>query len=324
MRMEQPNRRHLEVNIHRIMQIRRRPPNPAIAVEELRYAITAEDAEPRNILEKIVWQKEIEVEQRRSLVTLLDLQKKVKDMAPPLNFLGALQQGKTNPALIAEVKKASPSKGVLRENFDPVTIATAYEAAGASCLSVLTDEKFFQGSFDYLAQVRQAVKIPLLCKDFILYPYQIYLARSYGADAVLLIAAVLSDKDLAYNLKIVKAMGMTALVEVHTLAELDRVLALGGVTLIGINNRNLEDFTVSLQVTQDLMAQRKDAIAAQNILMVSESGLYTASDLQTVRQAGAGAVLIGESLIKDGADAASYSSETERMQTKISALFLTA
>jgi indole-3-glycerol phosphate synthase len=324
MRMEQPNRRHLEVNIHRIMQIRRRPPNPAIAVEELRYAITAEDAEPRNILEKIVWQKEIEVEQRRSLVTLLDLQKKVKDMAPPLNFLGALQQGKTNPALIAEVKKASPSKGVLREDFDPVTIATAYEAAGASCLSVLTDEKFFQGSFDYLAQVRQAVKIPLLCKDFILYPYQIYLARSYGADAVLLIAAVLSDKDLAYNLKIVKAMGMTALVEVHTLAELDRVLALGGVTLIGINNRNLEDFTVSLQVTQDLMAQRKDAIAAQNILMVSESGLYTASDLQTVRQAGAGAVLIGESLIKDGADAASYSSETERMQTKISALFLTA
>jgi indole-3-glycerol phosphate synthase len=324
MRMEQPNRRHLEVNIHRIMQIRRRPPNPAIAVEELRYAITAEDAAPRNILEKIVWQKEIEVEQRRSLVTLLDLQKKVKDMAPPLNFLGALQQGKTNPALIAEVKKASPSKGVLREDFDPVTIATAYEAAGASCLSVLTDEKFFQGSFDYLAQVRQAVKIPLLCKDFILYPYQIYLARSYGADAVLLIAAVLSDKDLAYNLKIVKAMGMTALVEVHTLAELDRVLALGGVTLIGINNRNLEDFTVSLQVTQDLMAQRKDAIAAQNILMVSESGLYTASDLQTVRQAGAGAVLIGESLIKDGADAASYSSETERMQTKISALFLTA
>jgi indole-3-glycerol phosphate synthase len=304
------------------MQIRRRPPNPAIAVEVVRYAIAAEDAEPRNILEKIVWQKEIEVEQQRSLVSLLDLQKKVKDMAPPLDFLGALQQGKTNPALIAEVKKASPSKGILREDFDPVAIATAYEAAGASCLSVLTDEKFFQGSFEYLAQVRQAVQIPLLCKDFILYPYQIYLARSYGADAVLLIAAVLSDCDLAYNLKIVKAMGMTALVEVHTLAELDRVLDLEGATLIGINNRNLEDFSVSLDVTCQLMAQRQAAIAEKSILMVSESGLYTASDLKIVRQAGANAVLIGESLIKDAPDAPFYNSELERMQSKISALFL--
>jgi indole-3-glycerol phosphate synthase len=233
-----------------------------------------------------------------------------------------LQQGKTNPALIAEVKKASPSKGILREDFDPVAIATAYEAAGASCLSVLTDEKFFQGSFEYLAQVRQAVQIPLLCKDFILYPYQIYLARSYGADAVLLIAAVLSDCDLAYNLKIVKAMGMTALVEVHTLAELDRVLDLEGATLIGINNRNLEDFSVSLDVTCQLMAQRQAAIAEKSILMVSESGLYTASDLKIVRQAGANAVLIGESLIKDAPDAPFYNSELERMQSKISALFL--
>jgi indole-3-glycerol phosphate synthase len=303
------------------MQIRRRPPNPAIAVEELRYAITAADAEPRNILEKIVWQKELEVEQRRTLVPLLELKKKVMEMPAPLNFLGALHPGKTDPALIAEVKKASPSKGILREDFDPVAIAQAYEQAGASCLSVLTDERFFQGSFEYLAQIRQAVQLPLLCKDFILYPYQIYHARTQGADAVLLIAAILNDQDLTYNLKIVKALGMTALVEVHTLAELDRVLALDDITLIGINNRNLEDFSVSLDVTHGLMAERQDAIARKSVLMVSESGLYTINDIQTVRQAGAKAVLIGESLIKDAPDSPAYKTEQDRMQTKIQALF---
>jgi indole-3-glycerol phosphate synthase len=303
------------------MQIRRRPPNPAIAVEALSYKIKADDAEPRNILEKIVWHKDKEIDKMREAVPLLDLRKQLQDVPAPLHFLAALRHGKTAPALIAEVKKASPSKGVFREQFNPVEIAQAYETAGASCLSVLTDVAFFQGSFDYLQQIRQAVQIPLLCKDFVLAPYQIYWARSRGADAVLLIAAILSDQDLTYFLKIVKSVGMTALVEVHTLTELDRVLALPGVELVGINNRNLEDFSVSLDVTCDLMAQRQEAILAKEILMVSESGLHTFADLQTVSTAGAKAVLIGESLIKEDPSEPAFESEQARMKAKIAALF---
>ncbi len=303
------------------MQIRRRPPNPSVICESLSYQITAADAEPRNILEKIVWHKEKEVDQRREAVPLVELKKLVDKAAAPLDFLGALRQGKTSPALIAEVKKASPSKGVFRENFDPVMIAQAYEAAGASCLSVLTDTEFFQGSFEYLSQIRQAVQIPLLCKDFVLYPYQIFLARSRGADAILLIASILDDQNLTYFLKIVKLLGMTALIEVHTLAELDRVLALPGAELIGINNRNLEDFSVDIETTCRLIAQRQDVLRDRQILMVSESGLHTAADLQKVSTAGVRAVLIGESFMKEKAEDPSYSSETERMQAKISALF---
>jgi indole-3-glycerol phosphate synthase len=303
------------------MQIRRRPPNPAVGVDELRFQIKAEDSEPRNILEKIVWHKETEVDRRREAVPLVELKKQVDSVPPALDFLGALRSGKTFPALIAEVKKASPSKGVFREHFDPVAIALAYEVAGASCLSVLTDEAFFQGSFDYLTQIRQAVRIPLLCKDFVLYPYQIYLARSRGADAVLLIAAILSDQDLTYCLKIAKSLGMCALVEVHTLEELDRVLALSCVELVGINNRNLEDFSVNLAVTCDLIAKGQERLTERNILVVSESGLRTAHDLKTVAQAGARAVLIGESLIVEDSTQTPYTDENERMQKKISALF---
>lgn len=303
------------------MQIRRRPPNPAIAVEALSYKIKADDAEPRNILEKIVWHKDKEIDKMRETVPLVDLRKQLPDAPAPLNFLAALRKGKTSPALIAEVKKASPSKGVFREQFNPVEIAQAYEVAGASCLSVLTDVAFFQGSFEYLKQIRQAVQIPLLCKDFVLAPYQIYLARSRGADAVLLIAAILPDQDLSYFLKIVKSVGMTALVEVHTLAELDRVLALPGVELVGINNRNLEDFSVSLEITCDLIAQRRDIILEKGILMVSESGLHTSADLQTVSAAGAKAILVGESLIKEDPSDPTFESEQARMKAKISALF---
>ncbi|MDG2618147.1 indole-3-glycerol phosphate synthase TrpC [Thermoleptolyngbya sichuanensis XZ-Cy5] len=280
------------------MQIRRRPPNPAVAVENLRYQISAPDAQPQHILEEIVWHKETEVDQMRERLSLLDLQKKVKDLPPPKDFVEALRQGKTRPALIAEVKKASPSKGVIREDFDPVAIARAYEQAGAACISVLTDEKFFQGSFAYLQRVRDAVDVPLLCKDFVIYPYQIYMARLHGADAVLLIAAILSDKDLQYFIKIVRALNMTALVEVHTLEELDRVLALQGVHLVGINNRNLQDFSVDLQTTCSLLADRQAQIQKQGILTVSESGLHTPADLSQVEQAGVEAVLIGESLVK--------------------------
>jgi indole-3-glycerol phosphate synthase len=165
------------------------------------------------------------------------------------------------------------------------------------------------------------VQIPLLCKDFVLYPYQIFLARSRGADAVLLIAAILDDQNLTYFLKIVKLLGMTALIEVHTLEELDRVLALPEAELIGINNRNLEDFSVNIDTTCRLIAQRQEELQDRQILMVSESGLHTAADLQKVSAAGARAVLIGESFMKKEAEEPSYSSEAERMQAKISALF---
>ena len=297
------------------MEIRRRPPLDTVAVGGYGYKVKVPEAEPNNILEEIVWHKEGEVDRMRVALPLLTLRQQVAAAPPPLDFVGSLKQGKTQPALIAEVKKASPSKGVLREEFDPVAIAKAYEAAGASCLSVLTDEKFFQGSFDYLQQIRQAVQIPLLCKEFILSPYQIYLARARGADAVLLIAAILTDQDLTYLLKIVQSLGMAALVEVHNLQELDRVLKLP-VELLGINNRDLETFTVDLQVTCDLIAARQSDLNAA--LVVSESGLHTSADINRVAQAGAKAVLIGESLIKQDTPVVD---EAKNMQRKISALF---
>ncbi|MEO1593128.1 MAG: indole-3-glycerol phosphate synthase TrpC [Cyanobacteria bacterium J06632_22] len=279
------------------MEIRRRSPGPSVSVSTLEYQVRVPDAEPRNILEKIVWQKEEEVERLREKQSLADLQKKVQKLqglAPPLDFLAAIRQGRSNPAVIAEVKKASPSKGVIRPDFDPVAIAQAYEAGGATCLSVLTDTKFFQGSFDYLRQIRQAVSLPLLCKEFILYPYQIYLARLHGADAILLIAAILSDRDLAYFTKIAAVLGMTALVEVHTAAELARVIKLDAVKLLGINNRNLEDFSVSLATTCDLMTE----FDLSTRVVVSESGIHTSADVKTVAAAGAGAILVGESLMR--------------------------
>ena len=279
------------------MEIRRRQPNPAAGVDILRFQVAMPDAKPRHILEEIVWHKETEVDQLREKLPLADLQRQV-NATPPRDFVAALRQGKTQPALIAEVKKASPSQGVLREDFDPVAIALSYEQGGASCLSVLTDERFFQGSFDNLTKIRAAVNLPLLCKDFILYPYQMYLARVRGADAVLLIAAILSDQDLQYFVKIANVLQMATLIEVHTLEELDRVLALDGVTLVGINNRNLEDFSVDLQTTCELLLKRGREMQSRGILVVSESGLHTPENLTLVAKAGAEAVLIGESLIK--------------------------
>jgi indole-3-glycerol phosphate synthase len=280
------------------MQIRRRHPNPAVAVQELRYQVRVPDAQPLHILEEIVWQKEAEVDQLREALPLQQLRRKVQEVAPPRDFLEALKQGKTQPAVIAEVKKASPSKGVIREDFDPLAIAQSYTQGGATCLSVLTDKKFFQGSFDYLKQIREVTDLPLLCKDFVIYPYQMYYARLHGADAVLLIAAILPDKDLQYFIKIAATLGLTPLIEVHTLAELDRVLALQGVTLIGINNRNLQDFSVDLATTHTLLAERQDQFQERGIVIVSESGLFTSKDVQSVARAGAQAVLIGESLIQ--------------------------
>jgi indole-3-glycerol phosphate synthase len=280
------------------MNIRRRPPNPAVAVQNLHYQVRLPDAEPRNILEKIVWHKDVEVERMRASLSLQDLQRDVLSAPPARDFIGALRQGRTSPALIAEVKKASPSRGVIREDFDPVAIARAYADHGATCLSVLTDKTFFQGDFEYLAQIRDTVELPLLCKEFILYPYQMYLARVKGADAVLLIAAILSDKDLRYFVQIAKALGMAALVEVHTLEELDRVLAIPAVSLIGINNRDLETFITDLGTTESLITARQDRLTENNVLIVSESGIHTPADLHEVQAAGASAVLIGESLVK--------------------------
>lgn len=282
------------------LKIRRRPPNPAISVASLQYQVTVPDAEPRNILEKIVWHKETEVARAREQVSLQDLQRQVKTLPPTKGFIEALrrQADQQSPAIIAEVKKASPSKGVIRPDFDPVAIARSYESGGATCLSVLTDREFFQGSFDYLRQIRQAVALPLLCKEFIIYPYQIFKARTVGADAVLLIAAILSDQDLTYFTRIAKALGLAALIETHTPEEFERVIQLEGVQLIGINNRNLEDFSVSLQTTEQILAVYSKDIAQKQALIVSESGLHTPPDVGRVTAAGAQAILVGESLVK--------------------------
>jgi indole-3-glycerol phosphate synthase len=280
------------------MQIRRRSPSQVINISILQYQSAIEGAAPNNILEEIVWQKETEVEQMREKLPLRELQTQALSAPPVRDFIGALRQGKTTPALIAEVKKASPSKGVFRADFDPVAIAQSYQAGGASCLSVLTDVKFFQGSFENLSLVRGGVDLPLLCKDFIIYPYQMYWARIHGADAVLLIAAILNDQDLQYFIKIANNLKMAALIEVHNLEELDRVLALDGVSLVGINNRNLEDFSVDLQTTCELLTARGQELQSKNILVVSESGLHYPEDLNVVKTAGASAVLIGESLVR--------------------------
>jgi indole-3-glycerol phosphate synthase len=281
------------------MQIRRVQPGIPVSIETLEYQIKVPDSQPHNILEEIVWQKEREVARWREKTPLNLLREQVAAIAPPVrNFLAALRNSPRQPALIAEVKKASPSKGVIREDFDPVSIAQSYVQGGAACLSVLTDEKFFQGGFENLTLVRSAVDLPLLCKEFIIYPYQIYLGRKHGADAILLIAAILPDSDLRYFLKIIKALGMTALIEVHSAEELERVLQLEGLELLGINNRNLMDFSVSLQTTSDLLKKYGAALAERDILVVSESGIHQPVDLEAVRVAGAAAVLIGESLVK--------------------------
>jgi len=261
------------------------------------YAIADSSDQPQNILEKIVWQKEYEVAQMYASETFESFKAKVVNMQPAKDFYGSLRNSQVKPALIAEVKKASPSKGIFREDFDPVVVAQAYERGGASCLSVLTDREFFQGGFENLQLVRQAVDLPLLCKEFIIDPYQIYLGRSHGADTVLLIAAILTDTDLTELQALIHELGMTALVEVHTQSELDRVLEIADVRLIGINNRNLETFEVNLAQTKILI----DKLAPElknKYLWVSESGIYTRQDLDFVQDCGASAVLVGESLIK--------------------------
>ena len=272
----------------------------------LEYAVPHADEAPRHILEEIVWAKDREVASARERVTLQQLAKQVAELPSCRDFVAALRASCRKPAVIAEVKKASPSKGVIREDFDPVAIAQGFAAGGASCLSVLTDKQFFQGGFEVLVDVRQAVELPLLCKDFILSPYQLYQARAAGADAALLIAAILEDQDISYLHKAARSLGLAVLIEVHDGAELARVLALplwqqggaGSHTLIGINNRDLSTFAVDLATTEALSAQFAEPIRERGALLVSESGLFTRDDLDRVQSAGADAVLVGESLMR--------------------------
>jgi len=280
------------------LEIRRRPPNPSVRVAHLEYGIPHEEGEPRSILEKIVWEKDREVASARERVSLEKLRAQVADLPPTRDFIAALRASCRKPAVIAEVKKASPSKGVIREHFDPEAIARGYAEGGASCLSVLTDKAFFQGGFEVLVQVRQVVELPLLCKDFILSPYQLFQARAAGADAALLIAAILSDTDLAYLLKAARGLGLTPLVEVHDAAEMERALATDGVQLIGINNRDLASFHTDLATTEQLMARYGEALRAKGCLLVSESGLFSRADLDRALDAGADAVLVGEALMR--------------------------
>jgi indole-3-glycerol phosphate synthase len=269
-----------------------------VKVAFLEYAIPHEEEAPRHILEEIVWAKDREVAVARERVPLEKLKQQVAELPPPRDFLAALKASCRKPAVIAEVKKASPSKGVIREDFDPEAIAKGYAAGGATCLSVLTDKQFFQGGFEVLVQVRQVVDLPLLCKDFILSPYQLYQARAAGADAALLIAAILTDQDLGYLLKVARSLALTVLVEVHDAEEMERVLALDGVQLIGINNRDLATFHTDLATTEQLTARYADQIRAKGALLVSESGLFSRDDLDRVQSAGADAVLVGESLMR--------------------------
>ncbi|MFM7085600.1 MAG: indole-3-glycerol phosphate synthase TrpC [Cyanobium sp.] len=285
------------------MEIRRRPPNPKVKVAHLEYAIPHPDEAPRHILEEIVWEKDREIQIARERLPLDQLQAQVARLPPTRDFIAALRASCRKPAVIAEVKKASPSKGVIREDFDAVAIARGYAAGGASCLSVLTDKRFFQGGFDVLIAVREAVELPLLCKDFILSPYQLHQARAAGADAALLIAAILSDSDLTYLHKAARSLGLQVLLEVHDATELERVLALpglcsGGDVLLGINNRDLTTFTVDLATTEQLAQQGGSRLREQGCLLVSESGLFSRDDLDRVQSAGADAVLVGEALMR--------------------------
>jgi len=203
-------------------------------------------------------------------------------------------------ALIAEVKKASPSAGIICKDFDPVRIAKEYEAAGASCLSVLTDEKFFQGSLDYLRQIRAAVKLPLLRKDFIIDERQILEAIEWGADAILLIVAILSDGQLQKFHSLATEAGIAALVEVHDEAELQRALKISP-QLIGVNNRDLKTFKVDLATTEKLAAALFTSPATRHSsLLVAESGIHTRSDVERLKKCGASAILVGEWLLRGG------------------------
>jgi len=248
--------------------------------------------ETGTVLDEILAHKVQEVAARKAKVPLAQVIDTARNAPDPRDFTGALRRDTV--ALIAEVKKASPSKGVLIENFDPVTIGTAYAENGAAAISVLTDEKFFQGQMDYLRAVRAAVNVPVLMKEFVVDPYQVYEGRAAGADAVLLIAAALDDEQLAQLHPMISALGMTALVEVHNESELERALKLNP-KVIGINNRDLKTFHEDLGVTARLAK-----LVPAEVTLVAESAIRSVEDVRRMGEYGAHAVLVGEGLVKAG------------------------
>ncbi len=245
-----------------------------------------------SVLSQILADKRTEVDCARRRIPHAELEKRIRDLPPALGFESALRAA-PSPALIAEVKKASPSKGVIRADFDAVSIARTYAQNGAACLSVLTDEPYFQGHLSHLRAIRDAVDVPLLRKDFLFDDYQLLEARAAGADAVLLIVAALTATELEWMLEATHALGMDALVEVHDKEELDEALATSA-RLIGINNRDLHRFRTTLQTTLDLLPR-----VPPDRLVVSESGISHRADVQKLSEAGVHAILVGEAFMRE-------------------------
>jgi indole-3-glycerol phosphate synthase len=247
-----------------------------------------------DVLKKILARKAEEIDERIQSVSLEQLKEQVEQASPVRGFVNAIQQtlAQGRSAVIAEVKKASPSKGLLRENFNPAEIAKSYQAGGATCLSVLTDKDFFQGDEQYLLEARAACDLPVLRKDFTVHAYQVYEARCLGADCILLIVAALNDAQLTSLYELATELGMDVLVEVHDAAELKRALKLK-LTLVGINNRNLHTFKTSLQTTIDLLA-----LIPEGVTVVSESGLHKAEDIALMREHHVQVFLIGEAFMR--------------------------
>src|SRR5580704_15122603 len=247
----------------------------------------------KDVLREIVDHKRTEVDHAKSTVPPLELERRLAD-APPVRGFAAALAAHGPLALIAEVKRASPSAGVIRGDVDPVNVARAYEKSGAACLSVLTDEKFFHGSLDDLVQVRQAVSIPVLRKDFLIDRYQVLEARAAGADCVLLIAECLDNCRLRELYFYASELGMDALVEIYDAENLERVLELEP-AIVGINNRDLRTFATDLDHTLELAPR-----AAAQTILVSESGIRTSDDVARLRAAGVRAILVGETLMRSG------------------------
>lgn len=244
------------------------------------------------VLDKIVATKRDEIAAAKTARPIEELRAALADAPPVRDFFAALSRKKDDPIrLIAEVKKASPSKGLIRADFDPVSIATTYSENGASCISVLTDEQYFQGNLKYLTDVRNAVPIPVLRKDFLIDSYQLLEARVAGADAVLLIAECLDDCNLRKLHNDAVELGMTPLVEFYEPANRERVLE-AGATLVGINNRDLRTFETDLQHTIRLRAE-----IPQECILVGESGIHSRADAELLQSAGVDAILVGEHLM---------------------------